>query len=200
MSASKRDRAALFQEQDEFGEVVAKYKGLVFHVVRSMTTDISCHEDLAQDIFVKVFESLPRFQHRCSLATWISRIAYNMCINSLRRSRSRPQDNPEYRADADWMNGNEPSIDTNARALVPESPQDMVCRKEQEAALRQVVTGLPMHYRLVITLHYLEDFSIQELAHTLDMPQGTIKSYLFRARARLKSDLLKTFTAEDLLS
>ncbi len=203
MRVSEENRATIGKilsgSTDAFGDIVSEYKGLVFHVVRGMIANNSDHEDLAQDIFIRVYESLPKFEFRCGLATWISRIAYNTCLNRLRRIKSRPQDNLEYRAEDDWMNEVEPPHDTDLISLDSPTPHAVICRKELEATVRDSVNRLPMHYRLVVTLHYLEGFSIPDLAESLGIPKGTIKSHLFRARAMLKNDLLQKFTIEDLL-
>jgi RNA polymerase sigma-70 factor (ECF subfamily) len=203
MGVSEDDQATIGRilsgNIDAFGDIVAEYKGLVFHVVRSMIADNSEHEDLAQDILIRVYESLPRFQSRCGLATWISRIAYNTCLNRLRRTKSHPQDNLECRVKDDRMNDVDLSHDSGLNSLDSPTPHAVICRKELEATVRDSVKRLPMHYRLVVTLHYLEGFSIPDLAESLGIPKGTIKSHLFRSRVMLKSDLLQKFTIEDLL-
>jgi RNA polymerase sigma-70 factor (ECF subfamily) len=203
MGVSEDDRAAIGRilsgNVDAFEDIVAEYKGLVFHVVQSMIADNSEHEDLAQDIFVRVYESLPRFQLRCRLATWISRIAYNMCLNRRRRAKSHPQDNLEYRVKDDGANDIDLSHGSGLISFDSPTQEAVICRKELEIAVRDSVKRLPMHYRLVVTLHYLEGFSIPDLAESLGIPKGTIKSHLFRARVMLKSDLLQKFTIEDLL-
>lgn len=203
MGVSEENRAAIERilsgNTDDFSDIVAEYKGLVFHVVRSMIKDTSDHEDVAQDIFIRVYESLPAFQFRCGLATWISRIAYNTCLNRLRRVKSRPQDNPEYRADDGRMAATEPPRNAELISRDSPTPQAVICRKEMEAAVRDSIEKLPMRFRLMITLHYLDGFSIPDLAESLGMPKGTIKSHLYRARAMLKTDLLRKFSIEDLI-
>ncbi len=184
---------------DDFRDIVSEYKGLVFHVVRSMIADTSEHQDLAQDVYIRVYESLPKYEFRCGLATWISRIAYNTCLNRVRRTKSHPQDDLKYRAGEDWGHEAERPLNTDLISSDSPTPHTVICRKELEAAVRDSVKRIPMHYRLVIVLHYLEGFSIPDLSESLGIPKGTIKSYLFRARAMLKSDLLQKFTIEDLL-
>jgi RNA polymerase sigma-70 factor (ECF subfamily) len=203
MGVSDESRTAIEKilsgDTNAFGDIVSEYKGLVFHVVRSMIADNSEHEDLAQDIFIRVFESLPSYEFRCGLATWISRIAYNTCLNCLRRFKSHPQDNPEYRTGTEWEDDIEQTHDAGLISSVSPSPLVVMCHKEVEAAVGKAIKKLPVSYRLVITLHYLEDFGLPELAESLGIRLGTAKSHLFRARAMLKSDLLGKFSIEDLL-
>ena len=203
MGVSEKNRVTIQRilsgSTDDFRDVVTEYKGLVFHVVRSMIADISDHEDLAQDVFIRVYESLPKYEFRCGLATWISRIAYNTCLNRVRRTKSHPQDELKHRAGKEWGHEAEPPHNTELTSLDPATPYAVICRKELETAVRDSVRKIPMNYRLVIMLHYLEGFSIPDLSESLGIPEGTIKSYLFRARAILKSDLLQRFTIEDLL-
>ena len=186
-------------DTDDFKTIVSEYKGLVFHIVRSLISDNTQHEDLAQDIFIRVFESLPRFEFRCGLATWISRIAYNMCLNQLRRSKSHPQDNPEYCTRIERIDEVEHADCGYLVSLDSPTPHAVICHKEMATAVAEAVERLPIPCRLVIALHYLEGFSLPELAESLGMPVGTIKSHLFRARAMLKTDLLRNFTIEDLI-
>jgi RNA polymerase sigma-70 factor (ECF subfamily) len=186
-------------DTESFAAIVSEYKGLVFHVVQSMVSDRMQQEDLAQDIFIRLFESLGRFRLQCSLATWISRIAYNMCLNYLRRSKSHPQDNPDYRTGQKSLyEGKEIKRDYMVTVDSP-TPHSVICQKELATAVTEAIERLPSTYRLVIALHYLEGFTLPELGESLGMPVGTIKSHLFRARGMLKKDLLKRFTIEDLI-
>ncbi|MFH1373793.1 MAG: sigma-70 family RNA polymerase sigma factor [bacterium] len=191
--------AALSGDSGAFEAIVSKYKGLVFHMVRSMIPDYRQHEDLAQDIFIRVYESLPRFRFRCSLTTWISRIAYNTCLNQLRRSKSHPQHNPDFCTGLEKVDEIEHTDGENSFSMASPTSYAVICHKEIAAAVIEAVEKLPRTDRLVITLHYLESFSLPELAESLGMPLGTVKSLLFRARAKLKNDLLQKFTIEDLL-
>lgn len=203
MGTSDRNRALIDRilsgDTEAFVAIVSEYKGLVFHIVRSMVSEHVQQEDLAEDVFIRVFEGLPRFRFDCSLATWISRIAFNMCLNHLRRSKSHPQDNPDCRTGLESLDENEETRnDCMITAGLP-TPHAVICQKEITAAVTGAVERLPVLYRLVITLHYLEDFALPDLAESLEIPVGTIKSHLFRARAMLKSDLLQKYTIEDLL-
>jgi RNA polymerase sigma-70 factor (ECF subfamily) len=156
-------------------------------------------EDLAQDIFIRVYESLRQFQFHCSLATWISRIAYNMCLNHFRRSKSHPQDNPDYRTGLEGLDDIEQTDRANMIALDSQTPHAVIYHRELATAVAEAIERLPSHYRLVIALYYIEGFALPDLAESLCMPIGTIKSHLFRARAMLKADLLQKFTIEDLI-
>jgi len=186
-------------DTEAFVAIVSEYKGLVFHVVRTMIPDQMQHEDMAQAIFVRVFESLRRFRFRCSLTTWISRIAYNMCLNHLRRSKSHPQDNPDCRTGLESLDENEEIKSDSMITAGSPTPHAVICQEELATIVTEAIERLPGTHRLVIVLHYLEGFALPELAESLGMPIGTIKSHLFRARAMLKTDLLKKFTIEDLI-
>jgi len=203
MGVSEASRALIDRilsgDNDAFVAIVSEYKGLVFHVVRSMVPDQIQQEDVAQDIFVRVFESLRRFRFRCSLTTWISRIAYNMCLNHLRRSKSHPQDNPDCRTGLEGLDEN---AETKSHCMITAgslTPHAVICQEELATIVTEAIERLPGTHRLLIALHYLEGFALPELAESLGMPIGTVKSHLFRARALLKADLLKKFTIEDLL-
>jgi len=203
MGVSDENRASvdavLAGDIDAFETIVSEYKGLVFHIVRSMISDYRQHEDLAQEIFIRVYESLSSFRFRCSLATWISRIAYNTCLNQLRRSKSHPQHNPDHCTALEGIDEIEPTDSENLVSNASSTPYAVICHKEMTTTVTEAVQKLPWTDRLVITLHYLEGFALPELAESLSMPLGTIKSLLFRARLKLKEDLMQKFTIEDLI-
>ncbi|HUU46210.1 MAG TPA: sigma-70 family RNA polymerase sigma factor [Acidobacteriota bacterium] len=202
MDAAETEREVvqrvLSGETEKFRDIVAGYKGLVFHVVRSLVPNESDHEDLAQDIFIKVYRNLQGFRFRSGLATWISRIAYHTCLNYLRRWKAGEhlRRGIDARAQTEDERAAEPVAADSGGSL---SPHVVLCVKEIKETVHTLIQELPPTQRLILTLHHLDGFGIPELSEMTGMPAGTIKSHLFRARARLRDKLLAKFRPEDLI-
>jgi RNA polymerase sigma-70 factor (ECF subfamily) len=149
-----------------FGELVDRYKNLVYGMVWRMVTDRSQTDDLAQEVFLKVYRGLPYFRGDARLSTWIYRIVANVCTQSrARRTAEVPG----------LMPVREPGSHDAAFA-------DFELRERLDKAIAQ----LPENYRLLIAAHYLEGVQYEALAEALDIPVGTVKTHLYRAKRRLR--------------
>jgi len=151
---------------EAFEVLLARYQGKVYRLAFSLTRDRARAEELAQDVFVKVWQALPRFDGRASLSTWLYTVARNTCFSALRydaRRRMQPLD----------------------EAKEPAAPGGGAAGEAHESGVWRLVDGLPEPQRRVITLFYLEDRSLREVSALLDMPEGTVKSHLHRARRTL---------------
>lgn len=189
----------LHGERDAFREIIAQYQKLVYHIVYRLVSDETDREELCQEIFIRVYENLAAFKFQAKLSTWIGRIAYNACINFFKKKRlpiAAPLDR-EGTAGAETTTGHGMRIDDIG--CTPEHLPDAAAEKaELYACLEREIARLPVPYRALITLFHLEEMSLKEIAGVMSLPEGTIKSYLFRARKLLKSRLLTTFAAEDI--
>jgi len=159
-----------------FGELVDRYKDLVYGLIYRLTSDRSRVDDLAQDVFLKVHRGLPYFRGEARLSTWIYRIVQNVC------SQARAAKLPEvsYDQGADGRPLREP-------ATVDRSAQDLELRDRLEKAIAQ----LPQSYRMLIAAHYLQGVQYEALAEALNIPLGTVKTHLYRAKRRLRELLTK---------
>jgi len=156
-----------------FAELVDRYKDLVYGVVYRMVTDRSGVDDLAQEVFLKVHRGLPYFRGEARLSTWIFRIAQNVCSQSRgRRPMLLSLDAREPRAVAEPR-----TVDTAFSDL------------ELKDRLEKAIAQLPENYRLLIAAHYLQGVQYEALAEALDVPLGTIKTHLYRAKRRLREIL-----------
>jgi RNA polymerase sigma-70 factor, ECF subfamily len=149
-----------------FGELVERYKHLVYGMVWRLTTDRSQVDDLAQDVFLKIYRGLPYFRGEARLSTWIFRIVSNVCSQARAR---RPAERVGVSSVA------EPGRHDTAFA-------DLELRDRLNKAIAQ----LPEQYRLLIAAHYLDGVQYEALAETLDIPVGTVKTHLYRAKRRLR--------------
>ena len=157
-----------------FTTLVKQYEKLVFTVVKRLVPNGSDVADVCQEVFIEVFKSLKKFKFESSLATWIGRIAYYTAITHIRKYyRQGPVDN----------------VDTIDLAITREEVEQSITDKDQSAFIQLVISKMPPNYKAVLTLYHLENFSYQEIAEIMDVPEGTVKGNLFRARKLLK-DLL----------
>jgi RNA polymerase sigma-70 factor (ECF subfamily) len=143
---------------EDFQSILAQYQDKVYRFALGMLGDPAQAEDAAQETFVKIWRGLPKFRGESSISTWIFSIARNTCLNALKSRRKMV------------------SIDE-----LVEKP-----RLEREPMdIEGLLEELPEHYREVMLLFYVHDKSYEEVARTLDIPMGTVKTYLHRARKQL---------------
>ncbi|HYH40380.1 MAG TPA: sigma-70 family RNA polymerase sigma factor [Burkholderiales bacterium] len=154
-----------------FSELVGRYQNLVYAMVYRMVSDRSQTDDLAQEVFLKVHRGLPYFRGEARLSTWIYRIVANVCS----QARSRPV--REVALDSDDEDRPRPE-----RGQADAAFADLELRDRLEKAIAQ----LPDHYQLLVAAHYLEGIQYDALAEALDIPIGTVKTHLYRAKRRLR--------------
>ena len=158
-----------------FELLVKQYERLVFHVVNRLVNEKEDREDVCQEVFIKMHKSLPAFRFQSKLSTWIARIAYFTAVNHVKRSKN------------ERMTG--VSDDLENFHFTNDNPEQLLTKKEINTYIDQLVAQLPEKYKTVITLYHLEEFSLTEIEEITGMPEGTVKSYLFRARKLLKEKI-----------
>ncbi|MFT3855923.1 MAG: sigma-70 family RNA polymerase sigma factor [Ilumatobacteraceae bacterium] len=162
-----------------FGVLVRQYEALVFSIAGRLLSSRSDREDVAQEVFIKVYKGLPGFNFEAKLSTWIARIAYFTAIDYAKKyNKVSMSDLP---GDGEQVHFTE------------EDPGELTARKDMARYLEQLVQQLPAAYRTVITLFHTGEFSCQEISDITGMPEGIVKSYLFRARKLLKEKLSLAF-------
>ncbi len=160
------------RDPDLFRQLLERHQGRVLRLVASILgpfADLEA-EEATQDVFVRAHERLSSFRGESRFSTWLHRLAYNRAIELRRRARLRFEHVPC---------GDLPA------APAPDGPHEAALESERERAVARLVEELPDVYRSVVHLYYWMDQSVEEIAATLDVPTGTVKSYLARARARL---------------
>lgn len=169
-------------DRDLFSELVRRYERRVIHYVSRITRRYEDAHDLTQEIFVKVFLALDRYDPKYQFSTWLFRIAQNSAIDALRKKGisevplARPaQEDPE---------GTEREFADDGV-----SPYRALKNKQMGAAIEKAVAGLPPDYRELIQLRHYAELSYEEIASMKRLPLGTVKNKLFRARNLLKESL-----------
>jgi RNA polymerase sigma factor (sigma-70 family) len=170
--------------ENAFRYLVANHQRLVLHIVGRVVKQQEDVEDICQEVFMKVFRKIKKFRGESRLSTWIATIAYNTSITHI-RGRARKQ---------------EELVDEEARLDLGKTDdwqvQRTVEKEEAKKILLQLIEKLPVQYRTVLTLFHLEEFSYKEVEEITGMPEGTIKSYLSRARKLLKEKLEQVIELE----
>ena len=161
---------------------IEKYQRLVAAIVFRMIYNAADREELCQEVFLKVFTHIGEFQGAAKISSWIGRIASNTCINHLRKKR------PGLYAD---IAGPEADLE-NVAANCP-TPESAGERADLDSRLRLEVERLPAHYRLILTLFHFAEMNYEEIGRALELPVGTVKSHLFRARQKLHERLAPAF-------
>ncbi|SDF62320.1 RNA polymerase sigma-70 factor, ECF subfamily [Dyadobacter soli] len=165
-----------------FGMIIKDTETLVAQIVFRMIAGHDQRRDVAQDIYVKVFQKLESFRFQSKLSTWIARIAYNTCINQLEKNKSTPSllvDQILY----------ETSSEDDTSHWEPADASDLVdelIQEEFSGLLQSALERLPPLYKLLITLYHQQELSYHQICEIVALPEGTVKSYLFRARRMLR--------------
>jgi RNA polymerase sigma-70 factor (ECF subfamily) len=160
-----------------FAELVDRYKDLVYALIYRMVADRGLADDLAQDVFLKIHRGLPYFRGEARLSTWIFRIVQNVCVQA--RS-GRP---PDVSLD-DGLGGDRPPRQFGSEDRAFDSLED---RDRLDKALAR----LPPNHRMLVVAHYIKGVQYEALAEALNLPLGTVKTHLYRAKRRLRELLEK---------
>ena len=178
LPAREQELVRLAQGGDSaaFGQLIAEHQTFLFNLAYRALGDRQEAEDVTQEAFVRAWIALPRFRGQAQFRTWLYRIATNLCYNRL----------PKLRRDlAALGEADEAAVRDEPFA----DPARRVEAKEQRAFLHKEIEALPESYRVVIVLRYQRELSYEEIANVLDLPLGTVKTGLFRARAKLREAL-----------
>lgn len=178
-----------------FGVIIKNTERLVAQIVFKMVNDTEDRKDIAQDTYLKVFRNLSTFKFQSKLSTWIAQIAYNTCLSHLEKKKlvslplfyeRREEEDKDYEDIINPVN------------RYTEEAEKFIFQKELSAILKLEIDQLPPLYKTLITLYHNEELNYAEIAQITALPEGTLKSYLFRARKALKEKLLLKYKNEAL--
>ena len=167
-----------------FTDIVKNTEGLVVQIVFKMIAVPEDRKDIAQDIYTKVFRNLSGFKFQAKLSTWIAQVCYNTCRDYLRKKKlSFPGTIEE---------------ENERNDLATDDTAVLIKHRELSTILKNGIEQLPPVYKTLITLYHNEELSYEEIVEITGLPEGTVKSYLFRARKALKDNLLASYKKEDI--
>ncbi|HHW44029.1 MAG TPA: sigma-70 family RNA polymerase sigma factor [Desulfotomaculum sp.] len=166
---------------DAFTDLVCRYEKKVFTAAYRIMGNYSDACDLAQEVFIRVYQALPRFRGDCSFITWLYRITANLCRDELRRQGRQKK------------NSLDEMLASSAGKSLPvdqcPSPCESLERREFQEIVQGCLNELPEEYRLVLIMREIQGLSYDEIAATLDISLGTVKSRLSRARQAFRQKI-----------
>ena len=173
-----------------YEELVTKYEKSVYNLALRMTDNAEDAADMAQEAFIKAYNSLSGFRGDSKFSVWLYRIVSNVCLDFLRKQSRRPAVSLSVEDD----DGEEVQMDVPDDSM---SPQQMLERQLTREAVREGLSQLPEDYRQILLLRELQGLSYDEIAQALDIGVGTVKSRIFRAREKLCEFLNQTGNIPD---
>jgi RNA polymerase sigma-70 factor (ECF subfamily) len=174
-------------DQKAYAELMGRYRDAIFFMLLKMVNNKSDAEDLTIEAFGKAFKNIAQYSPNFAFSTWLFKIASNNCIDYLRKKRTNfVSIDGSHNEDKE---NNEPTI--HLKDDMPDPEENLI--KDQKALLmRTIVKKLKPRYRTLIELRYFKEYSYEEIAAELDLPIGTVKAQLFRARELLFQTLKST--------
>lgn len=167
---------------DAFEQLVKRYQNKIYNLAcRFLGNRVDAY-DLAQETFIRLYQSLPRFRGESSLRTWLYRITVNVCRDELRRQKRRNIVSVEDKK-ADTENNN---VYGNYLHAGVSSPEEILERKEFCSKVQSCLYSLPEKHRLILVMREIQGMSYEEIAEILQCPRGTVKSRLSSARQVFK--------------
>ena len=174
---------AVAGREESFEELVRRYQRPIAAYVYRMVGDYDAALDLTQEVFIKVYGSLARYRSEFKFSTWIYRIAHNSAIDHLRRQGTGRMEELERTSD-------ETGTYQKPLASSAPTPEQESERAERRAEIEEVVRALPPAYRELIVLRHMYDMSYDEIAEVTELPLGTVKNRIFRAREAMRAELV----------
>lgn len=179
--------AVLKGDKELYGEIVKRYQGRLVNFLYRLLYDHAEAHDLAQEVFFKTFQALDRYDPQYKFSTWLFRVGQNAAIDRLRKRRLKlvSLDRPSRRGESDstW------EFPTPERG-----PYGDLRNRERGDAIVDAIKGLPWEYRELIVMRHYGELSYAEIAEIKQLPLGTVKNKLFRARQMLKETLADLMT------
>lgn len=167
-------RKCMNGEQSAFEDIVSRYKKLIYSVVYNMIPDKQEVNDVAQEVFIRIYRSLDRYNPEFKFSTWSVKIATNLCLDILRKRKVE-------------------SVPIEEVAGIPngaDTPEVQFINKERSRRVQEAVNELPEKYRIPIILFHQKGMSYEEITKVLDEPMTIVKNRLYRARIMLKEKLV----------
>lgn len=169
---------AIKGDEKAYQQLVEKYNRALYFHIQKMIKEKELVEDLVQEVFIKAFNNLTSYSNEYAFSTWLYRIATNHTIDYLRKKKLQT------------LSINDPvkTKDGEMQVQLPDNSfatDREIIRKQRQAIIHAAIEDLPDKYRMVIEMRHMEEKSYQEISELLDLPLGTVKAHIFRARELL---------------
>ena len=162
-------------------KLVKEYENMVYHIAYRMMQNEQEAKDISQEIFIKVYRNLPKFDEKSTFSTWLYRIAINTCIDALRKNKTKQTISWEQHIE---QNKNETITYTT------ETPEEICLQKEKQNNIMEALQNLSPEHKAVILMRDIQDMTYGEIAECLSVSLGTVKSRIARAREQFKKEFL----------
>ncbi len=167
-----------------FAGLMNRYRDSIYFMLLKMVNNSSDAEDLTIEAFGKAFHNLESFTPEFAFSTWLFKIATNNCIDFIRKKQTSP-------AAIDQLDDDLDNITVNIQSDLPD-PEEALINDQKIKVLRDIVNQLKPRYRQLIELRYFKEYSYEEIASELNLPIGTVKAQLYRAKNLLYNIFIKT--------
>jgi len=186
-------KKVLAGNSSSFKTVISNTQGLVIQITYKMIRNAEDRKDILQEVYLKVYDKLAGFKFNSKLSTWIGTITYNTCLNFLEKKKIPVLNVVDDEGNESWETivSNDTSFDNN-------NTESDLFKKERSQILEKEIDKLPPLYKTILTLYHQKELSYKEIAVITELPEGTLKNYLFRARKQLKENLLHNYKKEEL--
>ncbi len=171
-------------DERAFADLMNRYKDSIYYMLLKMVNNTSDADDLTIEAFGKAFKNLHLYTPKYAFSTWLFRIATNNCIDFIRKKRSTPSTIEQQQSDYD-----NPAASLQSDSL---DPEEKLIKLQKINHLQHVVSQLKPQYKKLIELRFFKEYSYDEIANELNLPLGTVKAQLFRAKELLYNILTKT--------
>jgi RNA polymerase sigma-70 factor (ECF subfamily) len=169
------ERALGKGDQKAYTELMKNYREAIFFMMLKMTNNSNDADDLTIEAFGKAFRNLAQYTPDYAFSTWLFKIASNNCIDFIRKKKI-------VTTSIDQATNTEEGGLAQSIPCGHLDPEEQIIKKQKHKAMREVVDKLKPHYRTLVELRYYKEYSYEEIAAELNLPLGTVKAQLFRAR------------------
>jgi RNA polymerase sigma factor (sigma-70 family) len=171
-------------DQRAYAELMGRYRDAIYYMLLKMVNNASDAEDLTVEAFGKAFKNIAQYAPNYAFSTWLFKIATNNCIDFIRKKKTS-------HVSLDYNNEEHERATKDIQAAVPD-PEESLINDQKIKMMRSLVSKLKPRYRKLIELRYFSELSYEEIAEELELPIGTVKAQLFRARELLYNILRHT--------
>ncbi|MBM6829234.1 sigma-70 family RNA polymerase sigma factor [Anaerotignum lactatifermentans] len=187
---SQRDAAELVAlarqgDMDAFEALILQHEKIVYNIAFRMMGGGEDVKDMAQEVFLKVYRNLERFDGKSAFSTWIYRIAVNTCIDEIRKRKGKQTYSLDAELEDEDGNYKKQFADEGGR------PEEEILQKELRGEVLAALETLSPEHKAAVILRDIRGYSYEEIAEMIQMPLGTVKSRISRGRAQLKEEILK---------
>jgi RNA polymerase sigma-70 factor (ECF subfamily) len=167
-----------------FASLMNRYRDSIYYMLLKMVNNSSDAEDLTIEAFGKAFRNLDSYTPKFAFSTWLFKIATNNCVDFIRKKHVSP-------TPLDNLQENLDNLTVNIQSDLPD-PEESLIYRQKVAALKDIISQLKPRYRELIDLRYYKEYSYEEISAELNLPIGTVKAQLYRAKTLLYNILVKT--------